>query len=71
MDFNKAKKINDALDVNIFNEKIIDRLVLNKFTKKQVHDLCIDDLVIFNGKIYRPTPRLLKLSEEIIKGNLK
>jgi len=63
---NKSKIINEKLGVKIFNESIEDKLVLNKFSKKQIKDLCIDDLIVLINKRNRPTTRLLKLSNDIL-----
>lgn len=56
-----AKKINDSLGVKVFNTSEMLYLELNKFTKKQIRDMAIDDL-ISNGK---PSIRLRKISNEI------
>lgn len=58
-----AIKINQALDVKLFDETDIYRLKLNKFTKKQIKDLVIDDLIDKNGK---GTERLARFVKEIL-----
>lgn len=57
----KAAKINEALGVNILDESR-DTLTLNKFTKKQIKALCIDDLIQHG----RETTRLVRLIREIL-----
>jgi len=59
-----AIKVNEKLGVNILDENFADHLRVNKFTKKQIKELCIDDL-IQDGK---GTVRLSKLIKEIIFG---
>lgn len=58
-----AAKINEKLGVTLFDESDIHRLKLLKFTKKQVKQLCIDDLIDSNGK---GTERLARLVKEIL-----
>lgn len=60
-----AQKINKALGVNILDENNHEYLKINKFTKKQIKELCIDDL-IQDGK---GTVRLSKLIKEILFGD--
>ena len=57
-----AIKINQALDVQLFDESH-ETLKLNKFTKKQIKDLVIDDLVDDKGK---GTERLARFVKEIL-----
>jgi len=59
-----AVKINDKLGFNLFNELTIDRLEVNKFTKKQIAHLCIDDLIDSSN---RATDRLRRYVYEIAK----
>jgi len=42
----KAKKINDKLGVQIFNEKYLNGLKLIEYSKEQIKELQIDDLII-------------------------
>lgn len=58
-----AVKINQALDVKLFDETDIYRLKLNKFTKKQIKELMIDDLIDDKGK---GTERLARFVKEIL-----
>lgn len=41
----KAKKINDKLGVQIFNEKYLNGLKLIEYSEEQIKDLQIDDLI--------------------------
>lgn len=59
----KAKLINEKLDVKLYNEQS-ETLELNKFTKKQVKDLLIDDLVCMDT--LKPTARLNQFVAEIL-----
>jgi hypothetical protein len=59
----RAKLINTRLGINLFNESIEGTLELNKFTKKQVFEMYIDDLVCPVRLV--PTMRLRKLIIEI------
>lgn len=62
-----AQRVNEALDVKLFNESLGHQpLILNKFTKKQIKELFIDDLIDSDGKA---TPRLNMLVREILRGN--
>ena len=61
-----ALKVNKTLGVKILNESL-DTLTVNKFTKKQVKELCIEDLIQHG----RETPRLRDLVTEILKGRVK
>jgi hypothetical protein len=58
-----AIKINEKLGVKLFDE--IDGN-LNKFTKKQIRELMIDDLVDLETR--QPTVRLIKFMKEILLG---
>ena len=58
-----AIKINQALDVQLFEKNDIYRLRLNKFTKKQIKDLVIGDLIDDKGK---GTERLARFVKEIL-----
>lgn len=60
-----AAKINEKLGVNLYDETNLKVIKLNKFTKKQIKDLCIDDLLTSKGE---PTMRLVKLYKEIVWG---
>lgn len=59
----KAKKVNEALDVLLFDVNDIHRLKLLKFTKKEIKKQCIDDLIDANGNA---TPRLARFVKEIL-----
>ena len=61
-----ALKINEKLGIELFDASNIHRLKLNKFTKKQIKELFIDDLVDIETK--EPTLRLIKLIKEITWG---
>lgn len=64
---NNAQRVNKALDVKLFNETLGQQpLVLNKFTKKQIKSLFIDDLIDERG---RATPRLNMFVREILRGD--
>jgi len=62
-----SAKINEALGVNLYDELNLKVIKLNKFTKKQRKELCIDDLITEKNE---PTERLLKLFKEIAWGLL-
>lgn len=56
--------INKKLGSKIFNENILDKLVLIEYTEKQIQELYIDDL-IENGKW---TSFLIRLVDELEKN---
>lgn len=56
--------INKKLGTKIFNENILDKLVLIKYTEKQIQELYIDDL-IEDGKW---TSFLIRLVDELEKN---
>lgn len=58
-----AQKINQRLDITLFDESDIYRLRLLKFTKKDIKRLMIDDLIDDKGK---GTERLARLVKEIL-----
>lgn len=58
-----AIKMNETLGVEIFDTSITHRLEINKFTKKQIKELCIDDLV---NEHRQGTHRLRKLILDIL-----
>lgn len=58
----KAVKVNEKLGCKVLNESNIYGLTVNVFTKKQVKEMCIDDLIDSSGKA---TPRLAQLVKEI------
>ena len=60
-----SAKINEALGVNLYDETNLKVIKLNKFTKKQIKELCIDDLIDSKGQ---PTLRLVKFYKEIVYG---
>lgn len=62
---NKAKHINEKLGVAIFDEQSPIDLKLIKYSKKEIKELCIDDL-IQDGKW---TNRLIMLVDDIEMGN--
>ena len=66
MQNNYAVNINNRLGVELFDASNIHRLKLNKFTKKQIKELMIDDLVDIETK--EPTMRLIKIIKEITWG---
>lgn len=57
--------INEKLGVKIYDESFNGKLVLNKFTKKQIKELCIDDLITNDDT---RSPRLRKITAEIIQN---
>ena len=67
----KAQKINKALGVIVWNESVLDCLVVLNLTKKQIKDQCIDDLIRIDGQKCTATIRLRRLSDEILaKGSI-
>lgn len=58
-----AQKVNKTLGVKLFDESDIHRLRLLKFTKKQIKELCISDLIDDKGQ---GTERLAKFVREIL-----
>lgn len=62
-----AVLINKRLDVQIFDEACTERLKVNKFTKKQIKDLHIDDLI--DPETKQGTERLGKFVKEILFDN--
>lgn len=58
-----AAKVNEKLGVVIFDEADIHRLRIVKYTKKQIKELQIDDLVNEKGQ---GTERLAKFVKEIL-----
>lgn len=58
-----AEKVNKTLGVTLFDESDIYRLRLLKFTKKQIKEMHIDDLI---GKDGQGTERLAKFVKEIL-----
>jgi|WetSurMetagenome_2_1015567.scaffolds.fasta_scaffold240936_3 hypothetical protein len=58
-----AVKINETLGVVIFKEANLDRLQLIKYSKKQIKEFCIEDLINNKGQ---GTDRLAKLVKEIL-----
>ena len=60
-----AVTINDKIGTPIFNELVLDKLVPIKYSKKEIKQKQIDDLITENGKI---TPRMREIVIEIKKG---
>lgn len=58
-----AEKVNKKLGVVLFDESDIHRLRLLKFTKKQIKQMQIDDLINDRGQ---GTERLARLVKEIL-----
>lgn len=69
MENNYAILINQRLGVELFNPNNVKRLELNKFTKKQIQKLYIDDLV--DPETKKGTARLASLVKEIISDGWK
>lgn len=61
-----AVKINDRLDVKIFNETNIKRLEIIKYSKKEIKEMMIDDLVNEKGQ---GTDRLANFVKDILFGD--
>lgn len=61
----KAQYLNKRLAVKIYNENILDDLVVNKFTKKQIRDLFIDDLIEEESGL--STKRLRDFTRDMLK----
>lgn len=59
-----AQKINQKIGLVLFDEADIHRLRLIKFTKKQIKDLYIEDLVDKDTK--QGTEKLARLVKEIL-----
>lgn len=60
-----AAFINKTLDAPIYNESEPKKLKLIKYTKKQIKELCIDDLVYRIGDTMKERPRLFWLVKEM------
>jgi hypothetical protein len=61
-----AVEINKRLGFNCYQEDNTMFLVLNKFTKKQIKEMMIDDLIDPDTK--EPTMRLAKAVRDILWG---
>lgn len=69
MENHNAKMINKALGVDVFRSENVERLEINKFTKKQIKELHIDDLIDPNTK--QGTDRLARFVKYILFGGFK
>jgi len=59
-----AKKINDTLGIEIFDQSVTHRLQINNFTKKKIKELHIEDLIDLETK--KGTPRLAMFVRDIL-----
>jgi nicotinamide mononucleotide adenylyltransferase len=60
-----AVLLNNRLDVPLFNELNVNSLELNKFTKKQIKKMMIDDLIAGDNTA---TDRLNRFINEILNN---
>jgi len=60
----QAAKVNDRLGCKIYDENNVYDLLIIRYTKKEIKELCIDDLIKNN----RPTSRLIQLTNEILEA---
>lgn len=60
----QAKKVNDRLDVKIYDETCIAGLKIIKYSKQDIKRLHIDDLVNDKG---HATQRLINFTKDILK----